>query len=102
METVNTINILNASIFAMKNHIYKFVIENGALKFMLSVYVEFIKCDDSTIKTDPPVCLSTQPFEVYRGSDINDILSRAQKELLDRINSYEKMVRDGFYVKWCR
>ena len=45
----------------------------------MSLKVEFRKFDDSMI-TDPPVCLTTQSFEVYKGTDVHEQLSHVQKQ----------------------
>ena len=74
---------------AMRDKIYRYVQRCRALKFTMSINVKFVKTDDSSIKTDPPVWFTTQPFPVYKGSDINDLLSCTQKQLLNRIDTFE-------------
>ena len=45
-----------------------------ALKFNMSLHVNFEKPVDSTVTTVPPAVLVTEQFEVYGETDINELL----------------------------
>ena len=96
MQTKDMLNILNASVMAMKDNLHTYLQRCRALKFTTSINAEFVKSEDEEVRTDPPIWFTTQPFTVYKGSDINDLLSHAQKQLLNRIDTFESNGSVGF------
>ena len=56
-----------------------------ALKFTMAVHVVYAKLSDSLIITEPPICLVSEPFEVYADTSISEKLMNAYKQLLNEI-----------------
>ena len=55
MKEVDTLNSMNASVMSMERQIDDFLSENPALKFVLSLHVIFVKPEDNSKKTEPPI-----------------------------------------------
>ena len=81
--------LLARSIAAMKGHITKFRQKRHALKFNMSLYINFEKATDASIVTDPPVVLVSEQMEVYEGTDVDDTLKITAEQLINLIETYE-------------
>ena len=68
------------------NQLYK---HTKKLKFTMSIHVVFEKANDPEVKTVPPVVLTTHPYIVYLGTDIDNCLNDAAEDLFKRIENYE-------------
>ena len=73
------LNILDASIFAMKDKLADYQKKRRALKFNMSLHLVFEKATDETIVTKPPVVLSSEQFEVYADTFIMEKLKNVKK-----------------------
>ena len=88
MRTVDTLNILKAATFAMEDRLNNYRERSNALKFNLSVHAVFKKIVGN-VYTEPPICFSTQAFEVYHGSDIHELLKSSNKQLVSKIDTFK-------------
>ena len=82
-------DLIDASARAMKNHLDQYCRERKALKFNMSLHVNFEKAVDPSFVTIPHAVLVTEQFEVYADTDIEDLLRDASKQLQNRIENYE-------------
>ena len=58
-------DLIDASIRAMENHLDQYRRERKALKFNMSIRANFEKAVDPSIVTIPPAVLVTEQFEFY-------------------------------------
>ena len=63
-EETDIINLLQSSIFAVKPNLIKYRGLKNALKFNMALHAVFEKAVGPAVKTDPPVCLVSESFEV--------------------------------------
>ena len=76
--------------FASANiHFDRYRQAHQALKFNMSLHVNFEKAVDPSIVTIPPAVLVTEQLEVYADTDISDLLREASKQLKNHIENYE-------------
>ena len=74
----------------MKNRINEEVAKKRAVKFYLSLHVNFHLSTDVTFLTDPPAVLSTDTIEVYDSSDIHDALNSTYEDLVSTIKNFQQ------------
>ena len=67
-------DLIDASTRAMENHLDRYRQTRQALKFNMSIHVNFEKVVDPSVTTIPPAVLVTEQFEVYADTDICEIL----------------------------
>ena len=70
----------------IKDHLYK---HTKRLKFTMSIHVVFEQATSPEVKTVPPVVLTTNPYDVWPITDLDECLTNAAKELFDKIETYE-------------
>ena len=70
-DASNVLNILKESTFQMENRIHEEVAKKRAVKFYLSLRVNFHPSTDVTFLIDPPAVISTATVEVYHTSDVH-------------------------------
>ena len=89
-EANDIISQLKDAILAMKGPISSYRHQRVALKFTMAIHAVFVKATDSTVITDPAICLVSQPFQIYSDTDINNQLLNAYKQLLNDIDVFER------------
>ena len=89
--------LLKRSVFAMKDYIKRIKLSQHALKFNMSLHVNFEKATDPSIKTEPPVVLVTEQIEMYEHTNLDDVLKTLGDQLINRIEIYE-LNGSGFIV----
>ena len=83
-------DLLDKMTNAMKEKIREQRSLKKAIKFNMSLHTMFQQATDESIKTDPPVVLVTEMFELFEDDDdIDEILDFCSKQLQNRIISYE-------------
>ena len=85
----NYIDLLDTSVAAMEQYIQRYRTKQRALKFNMSLYVNFEKAVDPSVVTVPPAVLVTEQFEVYTDTDIKECLQDCSRQLQNRIECYE-------------
>ena len=65
-----------------------------AVKFYLSLHVNFHLSTDVAFLTDPPAVLSTDPIEVYDSSDVHDALKSMYENLVSAIEDFMRWILD--------
>ena len=73
----------------MRDHLDQYRLDNHALKFNMSLHINFEQSTDPDIVTTPPAVLVTEQFEIYMDTNITDLLHEAAKQLENRIECYE-------------
>ena len=91
------INLLNQSVTAMKGHITQYHQERHALKFNMSLHVNFEKATDPEVTTEPPIVFVSEQMEVYENTDIDELLTICSEQLQNRIEVYE-MTGSGWII----
>ena len=94
MRSVDILNCLKASVHGMKGRIKEFLTRNRSMKFVMDICCIFVRDSDHSIKTNPPICLSTQAFEVYQSSNIDKVLDMTLNQLINRIDTFESTGSD--------
>ena len=84
-----SVELLKSSVNAMESKLEQYREDERALKFSMSLHVNFEQAVDSSIITNPPVVLLSEQFEVYADSDIDEILKVTFNQLTNRIETYE-------------
>ena len=83
------VSLITASTLAMQERLEKYRSENHALKFNMSLHLNFEQAVDPSIVTTPPAVLVSEQFEAYADTNINELLHEASKQLENRIECYE-------------
>ena len=73
-DASNVLNILRESTFQMENRISEEVARKKAVRFYLSLHVNFHLNTDEKFLTNPPTILNTNAMEVYNSSEIRNAL----------------------------
>ena len=81
-------DLIDASTRDVKNRLDQYCRECQALKFNMSLRVNYEKAVDPSIVTIPRAVLVAEQFEVYADADISD-LWESSKQLQNRIENYE-------------
>lgn len=55
----------------------------------MSLKMNFHQGSDPSIRTDPPVTLVTEQFKMYEVTDMGETLSKAAKQIENRIECYQ-------------
>ena len=92
-DAPNVLDVLKESTFHMENRINEEVVKKRAVKFYLSLHVNFHPITDVTFLTDPAV-LSTDTIEVYDSSDVHDALNSTYENL--PLKAFSNVDLDGF------
>ena len=64
-DGIDYIHLLNSSTAAIQKTLERYQQLRRSLKFNMSLHVQFEQATDPSIKTNPPVVLVTEQFEVY-------------------------------------
>ena len=86
----NVLHVLKESTFQMENRINEEVVKKRAVKFSLSLHVNFHLSTDVTFLTNPLADLSTDTIEVYDSSDIHDVLNSIYENLVSAIEEFQQ------------
>eukprot|EP00111_Clytia_hemisphaerica_P010629 TCONS_00031064-protein len=62
------------------------------VKGIVSLFVVFCKADRKEVKTNPPICLKSEPFTILEATDVEEALRTATDQIND---SLEKFIRNG-------
>ena len=81
----------------MENRIKEEVVKR-ALKFYLSLRVNFHLSTDVAFLTDPPAVLSTDTIEVYDPCDVHDALNSTYENLVSASKTFTDVDLDGFWT----
>ena len=93
-DASNVLDILKESTFQVENRINKEVVKKRAVKFYLSLHVNFHMSTDVMFLTNPSAILSTDTIEVYGSSDVHDALNSIYENLT--LKSLSNVDLDGF------
>ena len=74
----------------MENRIDEEVVKKRALKFYLSLHVNFHLSTDVAFLTDPSAVLSTDTVEVYDSSDVHDALNSTYENLVSTSENFQQ------------
>ena len=87
---VDPIILLQTAAKAMKEIILKHNNKyTKRLKFTMSIHVVFERGCIPEVKTEPPVVLTIDPYEVYLSTNLDECLHDAAEELFKLIEEYE-------------
>ena len=84
-EPDDVIGQFKDAVFKMKDVVSTYRYAHIALKFTMAVHIVYAKLSDSLIITESPICLVSEPFEVYADTSISEKLMNAYKQLLNEI-----------------
>ena len=87
-DASNVLDVLEST-FQMENKINEEVVKKRAVKFYLSLHVNFHLSTDVAFLTDPPVVLSTDSIEVY-DSWVHDALNSTYENLVSAIADFQQ------------
>jgi len=85
----NVTNLLDVSTMAMRNKLLTYQHKRRALKFNMSLHAIFEKATDARITTDPPAYFTTDQYELYEGTNIDELLAMCSIQLASCVESYE-------------
>ena len=88
-DASNVLDVLKESTFQMENRFNEEVAKKRAVKFYLSLHVNFHPNTDVTFLSNPPAVLSTDSIEVYDSSDIYDALNSIYDNLVYAIEDFQ-------------
>ena len=88
-DASNVLDVLKESTLHMENRINEKVVKKRAVKFYLSLHVNFHLRTDVAFLTDPQAVLSTDTIEVYVSCDIHDALNSTYKNLVSAIEDFQ-------------
>ena len=74
----------------VENRINEEVVKKRAVKFYLSLHVNFHLSTDVAFLTDPPAVLSTDTIGVYDSCDVHDALSSTYENLVSAIEDIQQ------------
>ena len=89
-DASNVLDVLKESTFQMENRISEEVAKKRAVKFYLSLHVNFYLSTDVTFLTHSPAVRSTDTIEVYDSSDIHDALNSIYQNLVSAIEDFQQ------------
>ena len=84
-----SMDLIDPSVKTMASYLQHYREKELALKFHMSLHVNFEQATDPSIVTVPPAVLVSEQFEVYADTDIDDILLEVAKQLKNRVEVYE-------------
>ena len=73
---------------AMRKKLVTYQRKRRALKFSMSLHAIFEKATDARITTDPPAYFTTDQYELYEGTNIDELLTSCSVQLASCIESY--------------
>ena len=88
--TNDPLRLLKDSAITFSDRIVTSVNEKNAIKFYLSLHLNFCLNTDESFVTDPPIVLNSNTEEVYRTSDIDAILKLIYENLCTQIEDFER------------
>ena len=90
MNTVSILKTNKESTFQVENRINEEVVKKRAVKFYLSLHVNFHLSTDVAFLIHPPAVLGTDTIEVYDSSDVHDVLNSAYENLVSAIEDFQQ------------
>ena len=95
------VNLITQGSLAFHDLLLKFLRKHLSAKIAFSLHCVFHKVSDESILTVPPAVLSTEPFEIYASTDVQNILSvLAPEQIKSRIDSFVS-TGSGWVVNHC-
>jgi hypothetical protein len=95
------VNLITQGSLAFLDLLLKFLRKHLSAKIAISLHCVFHKVSDESILTVPPAVLSTEPFEIYASTDVQNILSvLAPEQIKSRIDSFVS-TGSGWVVNHC-
>ena len=89
-DASNVLDVLKESTFQVENRINEEVVKKRAVKFYLSLHVNFHLSTDVAFLTDPPAILNIDTIEVYDSSDVHDALNSTYENLVSAIEEFQR------------
>ena len=89
-DASNVLDVLKEYTSQMESRINEVVVKKRAVKFYLSLHVNFHLSTDMAFLTDPPAVLSTDTIEVYDSCDVHDALNSTYKNLASAIDDFQQ------------
>ena len=87
-DASNVLDVLKESTFHVEKRINEEVVNKRAVKFYLSLHVNFHVSTDVAFVTGPPAVISTDIIEVYDSSDVHDALNSTYENLVSVIEDW--------------
>ena len=89
-DASSVLNVLKESTFQMENRMNEKVVKKRAVKFNLSLHVNFHLGTDVTFLTNPSAVISTGTIGVYDSSDIHEALNSIYENLVSAIEYFQQ------------
>ena len=89
-DASNVLDVLKESTFQMENRINEEVGKKRAVKFYLSLHVNFHLRTDVAFLTDPPAVLSTVSIEEYDSCGVHGALNSTYEHLVSAIEDFQQ------------
>ena len=86
-DASNVLDVLKKSTIQVENRINEEVVKKRAVKFYLSLHVNFHLNTDVAF---PPAVLSTDTIQVYDSSDVHDALNSTYENLVSAIEDFQQ------------
>ena len=89
-QTPNNIyDVLKNGVYSLKNTITKELNKKHALKFYVSLHVNFHQAINPTYLTEPPIVLNIDPVELLESTELDPLLDDTYGALLNSIDKFE-------------
>lgn len=85
----NIFAILKDSVSQLRGRVNEELKKKRALKFYLSLHLNFHLGSDETYITEPPVVLNTSAVELYESSQLDEILEKEYSNLVSAIEQFQ-------------
>ena len=82
--------VLKDSLFQLKDNINEEVVKKRAIKFYVSLHINFHLGSDEEFKTEPPAVLNTEALEIFKSTNIDDILNNTCENLVSSIENFQQ------------
>ena len=76
-------------IWGMKNTIQNELDQKNAIKVYFSLHTMFYLSTDHLFVTDPPACFNTEPVEIYKSTNLDNIFDKIYDEFINFIETFE-------------
>ena len=84
----NVLDVLKESVHQLKNKINDELTKKKALKFYVALHANFHLSHDESFTTSPPAVLRSEAIELYKSSNINEVLDKTYESLIAAIENY--------------
>ena len=78
------------SLFQLKDNINEEVVKKQVIMFYVSLHANFHLGSDEEFKTEPPAVLNTEALEIFKSTDIDDLLNHTYENLVSSIENFQQ------------